>query len=101
MPHQRTRQRRTRPLLCFTRVILSGYVRVGPAMTVKSVWANWVICSWWNEGYGGFETAGFPIAMIEGPVMLSPDDASPQTDGQVVAPKARFEFARQALTSAN
>jgi hypothetical protein len=33
--------------------------------------------------------------------MLSPDDASPQTDGQVVAPKARFEFARQALTSAN
>lgn len=73
----------------------------GPTMTVKSVWANWVICSWWNEGYGGFETAGFPIAMIEGPVMLSPDDASPQTDGQVVAPKARFEFARQALTSAN
>jgi uncharacterized protein YodC (DUF2158 family) len=55
----------------------------GPAMTVKSVWGNWVICSWWNEGYGAFETTGFPIAMIEGPVTLSPDDANPQTNGRM------------------
>jgi uncharacterized protein YodC (DUF2158 family) len=63
----------------------------GPAMTVKSVWANWVICSWWNEGYGGFETAGFPIAMIEGPVVLSPDDANPQTNGQMNPTRSRGE----------
>jgi uncharacterized protein YodC (DUF2158 family) len=63
----------------------------GPAMTVKSVWANWVICSWWNEGYGGFETAGFPVAMIEGPVMLSPDDANPQTNGQMNPTRSRGE----------
>ena len=51
----------------------------GPAMTVKSVWENWVICNW-NEGYG-VQSAGFPIAMIAGPLTLSPDEANPQTDG--------------------
>jgi uncharacterized protein YodC (DUF2158 family) len=54
----------------------------GPELTVKSVQGNWVICTWWNAGYGGFQSAGFPIAMIAGPVTLSPDDANPQTTGQ-------------------
>src|ERR1700730_11079299 len=53
----------------------------GPQMTVKSVWENWVICRW-NEGYG-VQSAGFPIAMIAGPVTLSPDEANPQTNGQM------------------
>jgi uncharacterized protein YodC (DUF2158 family) len=55
----------------------------GPVLTVKSVGGNWVICTWWNEGYGEFETAGFPLAMIAGPVTLSPNDANPQTNGQM------------------
>ena len=50
-------------------------------MTVKSVWENWVICRW-NEGYG-VQSAGFPIAMIAGPLTLSPDEANPQTNGQI------------------
>jgi uncharacterized protein YodC (DUF2158 family) len=53
----------------------------GPAMTVKSVWENWVICRW-NEGYG-VQSAGFPIALIAGPLTLSPDEANPQTNGQM------------------
>ena len=53
----------------------------GPAMTVKSVWKNWIICRW-NEGYG-VQSAGFPIAMIAGPLTLSPDEANPQTNGQM------------------
>jgi uncharacterized protein YodC (DUF2158 family) len=55
----------------------------GPALTVKSVQGNWVIATWWSAGYGGFQTAGFPLAMITGPVTLSPDDANPQTNGQM------------------
>jgi uncharacterized protein YodC (DUF2158 family) len=55
----------------------------GPPMTVKSVQGTWVICTWWNAGYGEFQSAGFPIDMIAGPVALSPDDANPQTTGQV------------------
>ena len=51
----------------------------GPALTVKSVQDNWVIASWWNEGYGGFQTAGFPRAMVDGPITLPPVDLSPQT----------------------
>jgi hypothetical protein len=51
-------------------------------MTVKSVQGTWVICTWWSAGYGEFQSAGFPIAMIAGPVTLSPDDA-PQTTGQM------------------
>jgi uncharacterized protein YodC (DUF2158 family) len=54
----------------------------GPELTVKSVQGNWVICTWWNEGYGEFQSAGFPIAMIAGPVTRSSDDANPQTTGQ-------------------
>jgi len=53
----------------------------GPEMTVKSVQGNWVICTWFNE-YGEFQSAGFPIAMIAGPVTLPSDDAHPQTTGQ-------------------
>ena len=53
----------------------------GPAMTVKRVWENWVICNW-NGGYGA-QSAGFPIAMIAGPLTLSPDEANPQTNGQM------------------
>ena len=54
----------------------------GPAMTVKSVQGNWVIATWWSQGWGGFQSTGFPIAMIAGPVTLPPDDAHPQTTGQ-------------------
>ena len=54
----------------------------GPAMTVKSVQGKWVIATWWNEGYGGFQSSGFPIAMVAGPVTLPSDDAHPQTTGQ-------------------
>ena len=55
----------------------------GPAMTVKSVQGNWVIATWWSQGWGGFQSTGFPIAMVAGPVTLSPDDANPQTNGQM------------------
>ena len=51
----------------------------GPALTVKSVQGNWVICTWWNEGYGGFQTAGFPVAMVDGPITLPPVNVRPQT----------------------
>jgi len=60
----------------------------GPALTVKSVHGNWVICTWWQEKFGLFRTAGFPVAMIDGPITLlaaagSPQtDAGPQADGQ-------------------
>jgi hypothetical protein len=37
-------------------------------MTVKSVQGNWVLCTWWSQGWGGFQSAGFPIAMVAGPV---------------------------------
>src|SRR5215471_15518080 len=33
----------------------------GPEMTVKSVQGKWVIATWWNEGYGGFQSSGFPL----------------------------------------
>jgi uncharacterized protein YodC (DUF2158 family) len=61
----------------------------GPAMTVKSVQGKWVIATWWNEGYGGFQSSGFPIAMVAGPVTLPPDDAHPQTTGQKSSGTAR------------
>jgi uncharacterized protein YodC (DUF2158 family) len=61
----------------------------GPALTVKSVHGNWVICTWWHERFGMFRTVGFPVAMIDGPITLvaaaaSPQktDAGPQTNGQ-------------------
>ncbi len=43
---------------------------------------QWVICTWWSQGWGGFQSTGFPIAMVAGPVTLPPDDAHPQTTGQ-------------------
>jgi uncharacterized protein YodC (DUF2158 family) len=52
----------------------------GPALTVKSVHGNWVICTWWQERFGMFRTVGFPVAMIEGPITLLAAAASPQTD---------------------
>jgi uncharacterized protein YodC (DUF2158 family) len=51
----------------------------GPAMTVKSVQGNWVIATWWNEGFGGFQSSGFPLAIVDGPITLPPVDVSPQT----------------------
>ena len=51
----------------------------GPEMTVKSIRGNWVIAIWWNEGFGGFQSAGFPVAMVDGPITLPPVDVSPQT----------------------
>jgi uncharacterized protein YodC (DUF2158 family) len=60
----------------------------GPALTVKSVHGNWVICTWWHERFGMFRTVGFPVVMIDGPITLlaaavSPQtDAGPQTNGQ-------------------
>ena len=47
-----------------------------PEMTVKSVRGNWVIAIWWNEVFGGFQSAGFPVAMVDGPITLPP---RPQT----------------------
>ena len=44
----------------------------GPEMTVKSVRGNWVIAIWWNEAFGGFQSAGFPVAMVDGPITLPP-----------------------------
>jgi uncharacterized protein YodC (DUF2158 family) len=66
----------------------------GPALTVKSVHGNWVICTWWHERFGMFRTVGFPVAMIDGPFTLlaaaaSPQtDAGPQTNGQASAAKS-------------
>jgi uncharacterized protein YodC (DUF2158 family) len=51
----------------------------GPVLTVKSVGDGWVICTWLTE-YGELQSGGFPIAMVEGPVTLPPDDANPQTN---------------------
>ena len=53
----------------------------GPVLTVKSISDNWVICTWFDD-YGELLSAGFPIAMVTGPVTLSSDDANPQTNGQ-------------------
>ena len=66
-PANTATQRQTTPLLHEGDLVRlrSG----GPAMTVKSVWENWVICRW-NEGYG-VQSAGFPIALIAGPLTLS------------------------------
>src|SRR5436189_2204527 len=52
----------------------------GPVLTVKSVHGNWIICTWWHEGFGQFRTAGFPATMIDGPITLPPPAAAPQTD---------------------
>src|SRR5262245_36356794 len=52
----------------------------GPALTVKSVHGNWVICTWWHERFGMFRTVGFPVAMIDGPIALRVAAAGPQTD---------------------
>jgi uncharacterized protein YodC (DUF2158 family) len=54
----------------------------GPLMTVKSAQDNWVICSWWSEGYGEFQSGGFPVAMVVGPVPPPSNDANPQPNGQ-------------------
>jgi uncharacterized protein YodC (DUF2158 family) len=54
----------------------------GPLLTVKSVQGDWVICSWWSDGYGGFQSGGFPIAMVAGPVTPPLNDANPQMNGQ-------------------
>src|SRR6516162_11579163 len=58
----------------------------GPEMTVKNVQGNWVIATWWNEGYGGFQSSGFPLAMVDGPITLPPVDVSPQTPPQTSSP---------------
>jgi uncharacterized protein YodC (DUF2158 family) len=57
----------------------------GPALTVKSVHGDWVICTWWHEGFGQFRTIGFPMAMVDGPIAVASPGASPQTD---VSPQA-------------
>jgi uncharacterized protein YodC (DUF2158 family) len=78
-PNTATQSQTTPPLQAGELVRLrSG----GPEMTVKSVQGNWVICTWWSQGWGGFQSAGFPIAMVAGPVTLPSDDAHPQTTGQ-------------------
>jgi uncharacterized protein YodC (DUF2158 family) len=51
----------------------------GPEMTVKGVRGNWVIATWWNEAFGGFQSAGFPVAMVDGPITLPPVNVRPQT----------------------
>jgi len=79
-PANTARQSQTSPLLHAGDLVRlrSG----GPEMTVKSVQGNWVLCTWWSQGWGGFQSAGFPIAMVAGPVTLPSDDAHPQTTGQ-------------------
>jgi uncharacterized protein YodC (DUF2158 family) len=54
----------------------------GPLLTVKSAQGDWVICSWWSDGYGGFQSGGFPTAMVVGPIPPPSNDANPQTNGQ-------------------
>jgi uncharacterized protein YodC (DUF2158 family) len=51
----------------------------GPEMTIKSVRGNWVIAIWWNEAFGGFQSAGFPVAMVDGPITLPRVNVRPQT----------------------
>src|SRR5712664_2014667 len=51
----------------------------GPEMTIKSVRGNWVIDIWWNEAFGGFQSAGIPVAMVDGPITLPPVNVRPQT----------------------
>jgi uncharacterized protein YodC (DUF2158 family) len=51
----------------------------GPEMTVKGVRGTWVIAIWWNEAFGGFQSAGFPVAMVDGPITLPPVNVRPQT----------------------
>jgi len=53
----------------------------GSVLTVKSASDNWVVCTWFDD-YGELQSTAFPIAMIAGPVTLSPDDANQQTNGQ-------------------
>jgi uncharacterized protein YodC (DUF2158 family) len=69
-PANRETQSQTTPLLHEGDLVRlrSG----GPAMTVKSVQGNWVIATWWSEGYGGFQSSGFPRAMVDGPITLPP-----------------------------
>jgi uncharacterized protein YodC (DUF2158 family) len=77
----------------------------GPALTVKSVNGNWVICTWWQERFGMFRTAAFPVAMIDGPIRLlaaagSPQtDASPQTNSQA-SPAKRSDRPSGSLSDA-
>ena len=51
----------------------------GPEMTVKSARGNWVIAIRWNEAFGAFQSAGFPVAMVDGPITLLPVNVRPQT----------------------
>ena len=41
--------------------------------------ATWVIAIWWNEAFGAFQSAGFPVAMVDGPITLPPVNVRPQT----------------------
>ena len=41
--------------------------------------ATWVIAIWWNEPFGAFQSAGFPVAMVDGPITLPPVNVRPQT----------------------
>src|SRR5262249_16583373 len=52
----------------------------GPSMTVKSVQSNWVIATWWNEGYGGVLSFCFPPPMVDGAVTLPPAVVSTPTN---------------------
>src|SRR5262249_57674786 len=36
----------------------------GPAMTVKSVQGNWVIATWWNEGYAALLHSSPPPSLL-------------------------------------
>jgi uncharacterized protein YodC (DUF2158 family) len=50
----------------------------GPALIVKSIWGNWAICTWFDD-YGDLQSAGFPIAMIAGPITASGIQDRPTT----------------------
>jgi uncharacterized protein YodC (DUF2158 family) len=61
----------------------------GPEMTVKTVWGDWVVCTW-LDSYGELQSAGFPIAMIVGPV--NPDHASHSQSGRMGVPARSEQF---------
>jgi uncharacterized protein YodC (DUF2158 family) len=61
----------------------------GPDMTVKTVWGDWVVCTW-LDSYGELQSAGFPIATIVGPV--TPDHASHSQSGRMGDPARPEQF---------
>ncbi len=41
--------------------------------------ASWAVSALATEAFGGFQSAGFPVAMVDGPITLPPVNVRPQT----------------------